>query len=698
MRNLLLLSVAIAALIPVSSAFAQAASPEASEMAQGEILVTARINNVVSVGKSEALLIETPQSVSVVDRSFIETINTKTISESLGYTPGLATQSASLARTSDNVYLRGFPVNTADGSILLDGLKPQAATYGGGIEPYALERLEVLRGATSVLYGQLGPGGVINAVSKRPSFTQSGEIRVQYGNFDRKELAIDYTGPITDTIAVRLTGLVRDSSTEVDYIRDNKRFIAPALTWKIGSATTLTLLGSYQEIRTNFAAPLSVQLVTGTGLPRGPIARDRFVGEPDFDHYNADQWTAGYQLDHRFSNALSFESNLRYYEGTLDWDYLQVGAVTSAGQLTRTISSRKETTTSLSTDNRLKLKVDTGIVTHEFLLGVDAYVPTYRNDRYQNGSVTPINIYAPVYGAIPVVNKSVNRGADVRTRQVGVYFQDQMRIAGDWIVVLGGRQDWTRNRTFSRQTRVDTQQNDDAFTWRAGIVHSGKNGLAPYASYSRSFSPTLGVTFDGSSFVPSRGEQYEAGIRYQNPGSKLLMSAAVYQLTQQNVPTADTAHAGFQIQTGEIRVRGIEAEAQAQVFDNLNLLVAYARFDPKITRSNVAGEQGQRPTFVPRQTLSLFADYRLAALGLTNVKVGAGMRYIGPSNIVGATIDNAGYALVDSVIEWTPGPWRVAFNARNLLDRKYVACVAGGANACRYGDPQQFSGTIGYRF
>jgi len=120
------------------------------------------------VGKGEALLIETPQSVSVVDATFIEAINTKTISESLGYTPGLITQPASFARSADNVYLRGFPVNTADGSILLDGLKPQAATYGGGIEPYALERIEVLRGATSVLYGQLGPGGVINASASGP--------------------------------------------------------------------------------------------------------------------------------------------------------------------------------------------------------------------------------------------------------------------------------------------------------------------------------------------------------------------------------------------------------------------------------------------------------------------------------------------------------------------------------------------------
>lgn len=668
----------------------------------GDIMVTARIDNHVSVGKSDALLIETPQSVSVVDSTFVETINTKTISESLGYTPGLVTQPASFARSADNVYLRGFPVNTADGSILLDGLKPQASTYGGGIEPYALERIEVLRGATSVLYGQLGPGGVINAVSKRPSFTASGEVRLQYGSFARKELAADYTGPLGSNMAVRLTGLVRDSDTEVDFIKDDKRYIAPALTWRIGTDTELTVLGSYQEIKMNFAAPLSTQLVTGAGLPLGPIPRDRFVGEPEFDRYDADQWTAGYRFSHKFSDAFRFESALRYYEGSLAWDYLQVGAVTASGDLTRTISYRRERTTSLSADNRIHVDVDTGVVRHELMSGVDIYVPTYRNDRFQNGTITPINIYQPVYGAVPVVDsrQSRNRGADVRSKQIGVYLQDQMRIDDKWILVVGGRQDWSRNRSSLRATGVDTEQKNDAFTWRAGLVHVGDSGIAPYASYSRSFAPQIGTTFDGDRFVPSRGEQYEAGIRYQKPGSKVLLSAAVYQLSQTNVLTPDLRPeaAGFSVQTGEIRVRGIEAEAQAEVARELNLLFAYAYFDPRITRSNNPAEQGQRPTFVPRHTLSVFADYRLAAWGLQDVKIGGGARYIGESNIVGATFDNRAYTLFDAVVEWTPGPWRVALNARNLFDKKYTSCLSSGVNACRYGDPRIVTGTVGYRF
>ncbi len=703
MRSLLLYGVAAVALCPAMAFAADAGQADASQNEVDALVVTTRVNNKVAVGKSDALLIETPQSVSVVDASFIETINTKTISESLGYTPGLITQSASFARAADNVYLRGFAVNTADGSILLDGLKPQSSTYGGGIEPYALERLEVLRGATSVLYGQLGPGGVINGVSKRPSFSKFGEVRAQYGSFNRKELAADYTGPLSDTVAFRITGLIRDSDTDVDYIKDDKRFLASAVTWNPGDATSLTLLGSYQEINMNFAAPLSVQLVTGAGLPRGPIARDLFVGEPGFDHYDAKQWTFGYRASHRFSDALSVEHALRYYEGKLDWDYLQVGAVTAAGDLARTVSYRREKTSALSTDTRVKYDLTTGRLKHELLGGLDVYVPVFRNDRFQNGSVTPINIYNPVYGAVPVVDmrQSRNRGTDVRGRQVGLYFQDQVHIDDKWIVVLGGRQDWSRNRTGIRATNAEVEQKDDAFTWRAGLVYKADSGLAPYASYSQSFAPQIGTDFNGAAFVPSQGEQFEAGVRYQKPGSKLLLSAAVYQLTQTNVLTTDTTPgrpAGFSVQTGEVRVRGVEAEAQAQVAPGLNLLLAYAWFDPEITKSNIAAELGQRPTFVPKQTLSVFADYKLASIGLPDVKLGLGARYTGSSNIIGATFDNKDYTLVDGLIEWSPGPWRVAFNARNLLDKKYAGCLSAGVNACRYGDPQQFALTVGYRY
>ncbi len=489
----------------------------------------------------------------------------------------------------------------------------------------------------------------------------------------------------------------------MDYINDDKRFIAPALTWEPRDGTSLTLLGSYQEIRMNFAAPLSVQLVTGAGLPRGPIPRDRFVGEPDFDHYDADQWTLGYRFSHKLADGLRFDHALRYYEGRLDWDYLQVGAVTAAGDLARTISYRREKTSSLSTDTRVSYDVTTGAIRHELLAGLDVYVPVFRNDRFQNGTVTPINIYAPVYGAVPVVDmrQSRNRGTDVRGRQVGIYFQDQIHVDDKWIVVLGGRQDWSRNRTGIRATGADVEQKDDAFTWRAGVVYTADNGVAPYASYSQSFAPQIGTDFNGGAFVPSEGEQFEAGIRYQKPGSKLLLSAAAYQLTQTNVLTTDTTPgrpAGFSVQTGEVRVRGIEAEAQAEVVENLNVLLAYAWFDPEITKSNIAGEQGQRPTFVPRQTLSVFADYRLALFGLEDLKIGAGARHTGSSNIIGATFDNKAYTLVDALIEWTPGPWRVAFNARNLFDKKYAACLSAGVNACRYGDPQQFALTVGYRY
>lgn len=679
-------------------AFAQSNSAEKGEPTAGDIVVTARTDNPVSVGKTEERLLESPQSVSVVDRGFIAAINTKTVAESLSYTPGIQVTDNAFNRTSDTATIRGFNLNSATGGILLDGMKPQAATYGGGIEPYGLERIEVLRGAASVLYGQIGPGGVINNVSKKPVFQWFGEARAQYGSFDRKELAADISGPLNDagTLAFRVTGLWRDADTEVDYINDDRRFIAPALTWRPGDATELTLLGSYQAIRTRFPTPLNPAMVYGTGLTNGPIPRDRFLGEPGFDKYEADQWNIGYQFSHQFSNNLRLEQAVRYYEGTLKWDYLVARSITAAGVLTRRPSVRDEKTSTLSSDTRLKAGFSTGPLEHDLMIGLDYYRPTYDQVRLALGTAAPLNVYAPTYGGAIVPNPASDIGFRQRSVQTGLYVQDRIKIADRWTIVLGGRQDWVKTRNTPNTSASTTRTSDSAFTWRAALVHVSDGGVAPYASYSRSFQPTAGADVNGNRYKPTRGEQYEAGIRYQRPGSKLLVSAALYQLTQTNVVTYNPDLAGF-VQRGEVRVRGAELEAQAEVVTGLNALVSYSYTMPKITVSEDPLEQGQRPSGLPKHQFSAWADYSLGTLGLDGVKIGGGLRYIGGSSLLGSSLRNRSYALVDALLSWDVASWRLSLNARNLFDKKYVDCGDDGL-ACRFGDPRVVSASIAYRF
>ncbi|MGK6318320.1 TonB-dependent siderophore receptor [Sphingomonas sp. DT-204] len=698
-----LLSCALAAIVVSLPAVAQStAGVDTGDLGQSagdDILVTARTDSRISVGKSDSLLIETPQSVSVVEGEFLEAINAKTLSEGLTYTPGFVAQPSGFSRTADDITIRGFNATGTTGGMLRDGLKLMGAVYGGGQEPYGLERIEVLRGAASVLYGQMAPGGVINAVSKQPLFSPFAEVRVEYGNYDRKQLSADISGPLNagGTIAARLTGLVRDADTWVDDVNDDKRYVAPALSWKITPDTMLTVLGFYQEIRTRFAPPLASALVRGNSLPLGLLPRDRFIGEPDFDRYDADQWAVGYQFSHRFSDAVTIEHSLRRYEGELEWDYLTQGAINPAtGDLARGVSARSEKTGSTATDTRLKLRTATGSkVDHEIMIGFDGYFPSYRRDRYA-GRATPINIYDPVYGTAPVVDRQTNRGDETRARQYGVYLQDQLTIDDRWVLVLGGRQDWSRSKVRSLLTGASSVQEDDAFTWRAGLVHRGDSGFAPYVSYSRSFLPQAGTDRNGERFEPTEGEQFEGGVRYQPAGTRLLVSAAVYQLTQKNALTIDPVDTSFSVQTGEIRSRGFEFEGQAEIARHLNALFSYSYTDAKITRSNVPAEVGRRVDAVPRHQAAFWADYGFDGIGVPGLKLGAGVRYVGKSALAGEPVGNRSYTLVDANLSYEPGPWRFMLSARNLFDKDYVFCVAAGG--CRYSDPRVVSVSAGYRF
>ena len=650
--------------------------------------------------KTDTPLIETPQSISVVTRDQLRTTKPASVTEALAYTPGVSGQSPAFSRMVDDIMIRGFNVATGNFGILLDGMKLQSNVYDGGIEPYGLERIEVLRGASSMLYGQLGPGGVVNAISKLPTATPLHEINLEYGSYDRKQISADFGGPIGSdgTWSYRLTGLWRDADNWVHHVPDDKRFIAPALTFRPSESTSLTVLGSLQQVRTKFAPPMPY-----ADLRRGRIPRDLFIGEPGYDRYESDVYTAGYLFEHRFNDTFKLRHNVRYFHADVRWDYLVYGALRNDSSLTRTASDRREKSTGLTADTSLESTFATGPLHHTLLSGIDVYRRAYNSHRYR-GTVAPLNnVNNPVYGRTPpVVNFNQDRGSDNTSLQVGFYVQDQIKVFDQWVLLLGGRFDWTDGESKSYLTRNTTHQKDQAVTGRAGLVYLFESGIAPYASVSQSFAPTLGTTRNGAAFKPTKGLQYEAGVRYQPPGSTLLLSGAVYDLTQTNVTTVDPADPTFLVQTGKVRSRGVELEARAKL-GNVNLIAAYTYTDARILKSNEPNMRGHAPDLVPAHTASLWADYTLDDLGLKGLKVGAGVRYVSAANIAGYPNNVPGRTLVDALVSYDLGALgprldgvSLALNARNLFDKKYMTCA--GADGCRYGDPRTVVATLSYRW
>lgn len=649
--------------------------------------------------KSDATLVETPQSVSVVTSDQIRNVKASSLADVLDYTPGFSSQAQSFSRMVDDFMLRGFNVATGNSGMLRDGLKLQSSVYDGGQEPYGLERVEVLRGASSVLYGQLSPGGVVNAVSKRPSDTPIHELNAEFGSYDRRQISGDFSGPLSQDgdWSYRLTGLAREANNWQDRTPDDRTYLAPSLRWQPSAATSVTLMATYQRIRTRFAAPLPASQTLN-----GKIPRDFFVGEPDFDRYDMDTKTIGYALEHAFNDRVKVRQSTRYFEADGNWDYLSFGALLPNGSVRRGVVSREERSSGIASDTAVEWKRDTGPVSHTVMAGVDYYRSRYDSHRH-SGTVAALgSLYDPTYGAVPVVDRANDYGFATRGEALGLYLQDQMKVYDKWVLVLGQRQDWARSSQRSFATGVNARTNDSANTGRAGLVYLADNGLAPYVSASQSFAPTLGASRDNTPFKPTKGTQYELGVRYEPADGNMMLSGAVYDLTQRNALTVDPTNTTYSVQTGKARSRGLELEARANV-GAASFTATYAYTDARTTRSNDPLLQDQRIALVPLHSASLWGDYDFTKLGADGLTLGLGARYASSTNIPGYTEDAPGYVMIDGMARYDFGAvsqslkgLSLTVNARNLFNRGYVSCSA--ASGCRYSAPRLLFATMSYRW
>lgn len=358
----------------------------------------------------------------------------------------------------------------------------------------------------------------------------------------------------------------------------------------------------------------------------------------------------------------------------------------------------------MTADTNLTWKLRSGEISHTVLVGID-YLSQHHDSDRANTAFAAIDAYHPVYGS---ARGAVPQTDMWRLRQygTGLYLQDQIKFGQQWVLLLGGRHDSARQDQADLLSGPEVlTQTDHANTARAGLVYLAPNGLAPYLSFSQSFAPEQGFSRSGAQFKPTRGEQYEAGVRYQPANSTLMLSSALYQLTQTNVQTPDPVDPdNYSVQTGEIRSRGLELEAKGSPLRNLELVAAYAYTDAKTTRSNTPEEIGVRVISVPRNSASLWAHYRfsgfsgLSGLGAAPLQAGAGVRYVGerPGNIYGIP-DEPAYTLLDAVLSYDLGHWHYALNANNLADRRYVPSPCYG-RGCTYGAPRTLALSASYRW
>ncbi|MBK1699106.1 TonB-dependent siderophore receptor [Rhodovibrio salinarum] len=665
--------------------------------------------------KTDTPLIETPQAVNVVTRDQMEDQGVQSVAQSLGYTPGVVAQYGDNDLRHDWLTVRGFTPGR-----YLDGLRLPYGARGYSqprIETYGLERVEVLKGPASILYGQGAPGGTVNMVKKRPTEEPIREVLLQTGSHARKQAAADLSGSLIDSgeLQGRLVLLGRDSDTEFDHVDEQKAYVAPSLKWVPSDGTSLTLFAEYQEVRSEGGGGAPALPANGTLYTDGygELPRETFVGEPDYDLFENQQWFVGYEAEHELDETFTLRQNLRYADVDVDTQRVQAfcNGTCDPSALMRYAWGFPETSQLFTVDNQVIADYATGPLDHTTLVGVDY---SFEDSSFTETQLTILpgtfNAYDPQYGA-SVTRPDPGLQIDQTQSQLGLYAQDQIGFHG-FTLTLGGRYDWAETETDTWRLGSGTSssdQDDGAFTGRVGLTYLFDNGLAPYASYSTSFDPEGGTNRNGEPFDPTEGEQIEAGVKFQPANWNSFVTVSAYQLTRTNVLTPDPVNTSFNVQTGEVEVRGLELEGKAQLTEGLSLVGSYAYTESEITKDNPDSsgnsDEGNRLQFVPKHQASGWVDYEFQDGPLRGLGLGGGARYVGQTyGDTGNTYDIDSYTLFDAGVRYDLGALsndfaglQVSLDVNNVLDEKYVAtCLS--ATGCYYGVGRTVYATLKYNW
>jgi iron complex outermembrane receptor protein len=641
-----------------------------------------RAKNAVTATKTDTPLSETPQSVTVVTRDQIVDQGATNLQDALNYAAGVRSDAYGLDSRTDSVRVRGaYP------DIYLDGLRQAYGYYTSTTrtEPYTLERLEVLRGPSGMLFGAGTAAGVVNMVSKRPLQEAQREVGVQFGSFGRRQIQADLTGPLNadGSLSYRLIALQRKSDTQVDYVPDDRSLIAPSLTWRPNAATSLTLQGLWQKDKSGSSSQFLPWEGTLLSNPNGRLPGSRFIGEPG-DFYNSERKTFGWLFEHKFNDNWTVRQNFRYAQNENANQYHYGAAFSgfdswssdpvSKRVLGRYFDNQLTLNRTQTLDNHVEGHFQTGALKHTLLVGAD--FARQRENVWSGTTFDTIDVYAPVYGHRDVPDAVALPRA--RQRQTGLYLQDQIKL-DNWILVAGLRHD----KAVSSAAGSD-EQKSSATTKRLGLMYASPSGWSPYVSYSESFTPQS--PRQGRIFTPLRGEQWEVGVKYEPKDRALAFSAAVYDLREKNQIVEEQPNVFSQ--RGLTKTKGVELEAKGSIGRDLDLVAHYNYTDAD---AQIEG--------LPKHQASVWAKYRFSIGGVNGFSAGAGVRLMSSfrDTQFGVGPRVPGIALADLVFAYDTANWRYALNINNVTDKVYFStCLSRGD--CWYGSRRNVVASATYRF
>ncbi|MBC3941343.1 TonB-dependent siderophore receptor [Sphingomonas albertensis] len=691
----------MASVLASSAAWAQDAEPVSPE---NEIVVTGAIAGT----KTETPLIELPQPLTIIPADQYLSQGAINISDTVKYAAGVLANPYGRDTRVD-----GFNVRGISALQFRDGMRDIFSYYASiPSDPYNFSRVEIVRGPASVLFGQGSIGGLVNLVSKTPEFRTGGELNLVYGSYDRKEALGDVNLALGDTLAIRAVGRVRDADTFIDHVPDDRVMFAPSIRWQPTPDTDLILTGLYQKDDTGSTSqflPIVGTFAPNPDNPGGRLDPYTFVGKAGWDRYAGRSLQGGGSLVHRFSDNLRISLKARYIDSDLEYFTHYADSYTNPtnpfavyGTDGRTIGLYAEASDArmnvFSTDNNVQLKFNTGAnIEHTLLAGLD-YSWNKVGKRFATTALETVDLYDIDYDSLRTYDPSGPFAYDSQ-KQLGVYVQDQIRLFDRVSVIVGARRDHVTN---------SSGQEDNATTFRAGIIGEVGAGFSPFFSYTESFLPIAGrLTGPGGvptdPFKPQLGTQYEAGVKWQ-PDLRTLVTVTGFKIKERNrvLYLANNVTT----QSGELSTKGVEFEASRVLPGNFELLVNYGY-------SQLDSEVNTSLDYMPRHTASIWSTKTFGDTSGPQLRLGAGVVYSGESKSTGAldpyglnaaiapgtlyTVVTPSRTTVDALAEISWDKWRLAINATNLLDnRGFASCLARGD--CFMAAPRNVMATLGFRF
>ncbi len=660
-----------------------------------------------TASKTATPLSKTPQTVSVVTKKEMDEKGVTSVAEALNYSSGVVTNYRGTSNRNDEVMARGMSGYLPQ---YLDGISFASGSSGASlspqIDPWLLEKVELIHGPASVLYGQSAPGGLISLTSKRPTRTPVHEIEIATGTNNRRQAAFDLGGATDDSgkMLFRVAGIATARDGQEKFVNEERYAIAPSVTFQPNDQFSFTLLASFQKDPDagyrNFL-PAEGTLLSNAN---GKIPTSFFVSDPNWENANREQNSIGYQMEYVVNDKLTLRQNARYtrLQQQTKTVIFDSWADSSQTVMNRWAQKFNDKVNSTGIDNQAEYQLQTGAVRHTLLGGVD-----YKRYQYDNRSWSDrdadndldLDWTNPVYGLdtsditlSPTINELQTR------KQLGVYLQDQMEV-GRWNLVLSGRHDHADLSVHDRlgSSHIDTTASKA--TGRAGVMYTFDNGIAPYISYATSFEPITTTDASGNLFKPTTAKQREAGVKYAPKAHDVQATVAVFDLKQQNVVTTDPV-TRLSDQTGEVGSKGVEVETRAGLTKALTWTTSYTYLDAKTLKSDNASEVGLKTQWVPRHSASSWLGYQFD-MGLD---MGAGVRYVGETYSRTNALKVPHYTLADLSVGYDLGKAssslkgaRAQLTVNNLFDHEYVS-TCSATWACFYGEGRSAMAKINYRW